>query len=310
MATIQPGVHLGPYEILSQIGEGGMGQVWKARDTRLDRNVAIKVSKEKFSERFGREARAVAALNHPNICTLHDVGPNYLVMEMVEGPTIAERLQHGPIPLDEAIVIARQIGSALEAAHEKAIIHRDLKPGNIKITPSGTVKVLDFGLAKMAEGETNAATNTDDTPTFAGATETNAAVVLRHASVHGARAGARHSGGQACRYLGFRCGAVSNDHRTSGVRRRIGFRHRRVRIDEGTGFGTNASSGPTPVAQLPEEKPPASAARHRRRLGVARAGWSGDEYEEASHTMDCCDIAADSRCRGCGHWLVARREIH
>src|SRR5215813_10417062 len=173
MAMIQPGVHLGPYEILSQIGEGGMGQVWRARDTRLDRNVAIKVSKEKFSERFGREARAVAALNHPNICTLHDVGPNYLVMEMVEGLTIAERLQDGPIPLKEAIVIARQIGSALEAAHEKDIIHRDLKPANIKITSSGTVKVLDFGLAKMTERETNAATNPADAPTFAAATKTN-----------------------------------------------------------------------------------------------------------------------------------------
>src|SRR5262249_50936187 len=177
MTTLQSGSRLGPYEIIAHVGAGGMGDVWKARDTRLDRYVAIKVSKEKFSERFGREARAVAALNHPNICTLHDVGPNYLVMEMVEGPTIAERLQHGPIPLKEAIVIARQIGSALEAAHEKDIIHRDLKPGNIKITSAGIVKVLDFGLAKMAESEISAATDTDDTPPFIGATETNAAVV-------------------------------------------------------------------------------------------------------------------------------------
>src|SRR5262245_45760157 len=134
---------LGPYEILLPIGAGGMGEVYKARDTRLDRTVAIKISAAQFSERFEREARAVAALNHPNICTLHDVGPNYLVMEYIEGPTLA-----GPIPLAEALPIARQIAEALEAAHEKGIIHRDLKPANIKLTPDGKVKVLDFGLAK------------------------------------------------------------------------------------------------------------------------------------------------------------------
>src|SRR5262249_48724696 len=125
-----------------------MGEVYKARDTRLDRVVAIKLCAEQFNERFEREARAVAALNHPNICTLHDVGPNYLVMEYIEGPTLA-----GPIALAEALPIARQIAEALEAAHEKGIVHRDLKPANIKLTADGKVKVLDFGLAKAFDNE-------------------------------------------------------------------------------------------------------------------------------------------------------------
>jgi eukaryotic-like serine/threonine-protein kinase len=142
---------LGPYEILAPIGAGGMGEVYRARDTRLNRDVAVKVSAERFSDRFEREAHSIAALNHPNICTLYDVGPNYLVMELVEGETLAERIEQGPIPLAEALAIVRQIVDALEAAHEHGIVHRDLKPGNVKIKPDGTVKVLDFGLAKVTE---------------------------------------------------------------------------------------------------------------------------------------------------------------
>jgi serine/threonine protein kinase len=138
------GERLGPYEILAPIGAGGMGEVWKARDIRLDRMVAIKVSKEKFSERFEREARAVAALNHPHICTLHDVGPDYLVMEYVEGTP-----PKGPLPLEKASEYAGQILDALDAAHHKGIIHRDLKPANILVTKQG-IKLLDFGLAKQA----------------------------------------------------------------------------------------------------------------------------------------------------------------
>src|SRR5487761_1998747 len=140
------GTLLGPYEVLSPIGAGGMGEVYKARDTRLGRDVAIKVSAEQFSERFEREARSIAALNHPNICHLYDVGPNYLVMELIDGEALK-----GPLPLDQALDYARQIADALEAAHERGIIHRDLKPANILITSGGVVKVLDFGLAKTAE---------------------------------------------------------------------------------------------------------------------------------------------------------------
>src|SRR6266567_9298265 len=134
------GTRLGPYEILSPLGAGGMGEVYRARDPRMGREVAIKVSAERFSDRFAREVHAVAALNHPNICHLYDVGPDYLVMELVEGPTLAERIASGAIPLVEALKIGRQIAEALEAAHEKGIIHRDLKPANVKITSEGVVK--------------------------------------------------------------------------------------------------------------------------------------------------------------------------
>src|SRR6266581_3152321 len=142
--SLATGTRLGPYEILAPIGAGGMGEVYKARDTRLDRIVAIKVSNEQFSERFEREARAVAALNHPHICQLYDVGPNYLVIEFVEGTPI-----QGPLPLKEAVEYAGQILDALDAAHSKGITHRDLKPANILVTRQG-IKLLDFGLAKQS----------------------------------------------------------------------------------------------------------------------------------------------------------------
>jgi len=141
--SLTAGMKLGPYEILSRIGAGGMGEVWKARDTRLDRTVAVKISRAQFNERFEREARAVAALNHPHICTLHDVGPDYLVMEYVEGRPLA-----GPLPVEEGLRYAIQIAEALDAAHRKGIVHRDLKPSNILVTKAG-VKLLDFGLAKV-----------------------------------------------------------------------------------------------------------------------------------------------------------------
>ncbi len=160
---LSPGDKLGPYEIVSAIGKGGMGEVWRARDTRLGRDVAIKFSAQQFTDRFEREARAIAALNHSNICTLFNVGPNYLVMEYIEGPTLADRIKEGSIPLEEALTIAKQIADALEAAHEKNIVHRDLKPANIKIRPDGSVKVLDFGLARTGGSE---ATVTHDSPTL------------------------------------------------------------------------------------------------------------------------------------------------
>ena len=139
------GTRLGPYEILAPIGAGGMGEVYKATDTRLGRIVALKVSKSEFSERFEREARAVAALNHSSICQLYDVGPNYLVMEYIEGMPLK-----GPLPIDQALKYAAQICDALDAAHKKGITHRDLKPANILVTKTG-IKLLDFGLAKFAQ---------------------------------------------------------------------------------------------------------------------------------------------------------------
>ncbi len=135
MSTPASSQRFGPYELIQLIGKGGMGEVWRARDPRLGRDVAIKVSAQQFTDRFEREARAIAALNHNNICTLYDVDPNYLVMQYVEGATLADRIKEGPIPLEEALTIAKQIAEALEAAHKKNIVHRDLKPASVRRRP-------------------------------------------------------------------------------------------------------------------------------------------------------------------------------
>jgi eukaryotic-like serine/threonine-protein kinase len=141
--TLAAGIRLGPYEMIAPLGAGGMGEMWKARDTRLGRAVAIKVSKTEFSRRFEHEARAIAALNHPHICQIYDVGPNYIVMELIEGSPLK-----GPIPTKRAIEYAGQILDALDAAHKQGLTHRDLKPANILVTGQG-IKLLDFGLAKQ-----------------------------------------------------------------------------------------------------------------------------------------------------------------
>jgi eukaryotic-like serine/threonine-protein kinase len=153
VTVMQSGTRLGPYQVESKLGEGGMGEVFRGIDTRLGRPVAIKVVDQQFIARFGREARAISSLNHPHICTLYDIGPNYLVMELLEGETIAARLKSGPLPIDEALRYATQIASALADAHERGIVHRDLKPGNIMLTKSGA-KVLDFGLATWEGDDT------------------------------------------------------------------------------------------------------------------------------------------------------------
>src|SRR5262245_20161925 len=159
--TLASGTRLGVYEVVASLGAGGMGEVYRARDTKLNRDVALKVLPAAFrlepdrQARFKREAQLIASLNPPNIATIYGFeeweGVHALVLELVEGPTLADRLARGPIPLDEALPIARQIAEALEASHELGIIHRDLKPANIKLRPDGTVKVLDFGLAKALE---------------------------------------------------------------------------------------------------------------------------------------------------------------
>ena len=154
--SLNTGSWLGRYEILALLGTGGMGEVWKARDTRLNRIVAVKRLTERHSDRFEQEARAIAALNHPHICQIYDVGADYLVLEYVEGHTLADRLRNagGPgLPLDEVLRIAQQIAEGLEEAHRSGILHRDLKPGNVMITTKGTAKLLDFGLAKIASAD-------------------------------------------------------------------------------------------------------------------------------------------------------------
>ena len=160
---LAPGTALGSYTITAQVGAGGMGEVYRARDTKLNRDVALKVLPDDFAQdpdrlaRFRREAQVLASLNHPNIAAIYgleDSGETHaLVLELVPGPTLQDRISQGAIPLDEALPIAKQIAEALEAAHEQGIIHRDLKPANIKVTSEGVVKVLDFGLAKALEPE-------------------------------------------------------------------------------------------------------------------------------------------------------------
>jgi eukaryotic-like serine/threonine-protein kinase len=165
---MQPGSRLGPYEILARIGAGGMGEVWRARDTRLGREVAIKILPAEFADdarlkiRFEREARTISQLSHPNICTLHDVGDGYIVMELLEGETLSYRLARGPLPLPEVIRYGVQIAEALGRAHRQGVVHRDVKPGNVMITKGGA-KLLDFGLAKSS-GAT--ASSSDETATM------------------------------------------------------------------------------------------------------------------------------------------------
>ncbi|HUP63433.1 MAG TPA: serine/threonine-protein kinase [Thermoanaerobaculia bacterium] len=171
MSDITPGTRLGPYEVVSRIGAGGMGEVYKARDTRLDRSVAIKVLPSDFARnaelkiRFEREAKAISQLNHPHICTLYDVGDDYLVMELLEGETLAERIAKGPLPLGDMLKFGAQIADALDRAHRAGIVHRDLKPGNVMLTKAGA-KLLDFGLAKtgVQQIDPNSATLHHDQP--------------------------------------------------------------------------------------------------------------------------------------------------
>src|SRR5262245_24885347 len=179
--TLTTGSRIGPYEIKSPLGEGGMGVVFRALDTKLHREVALKLLPDHFADdperlaRFQREAQVLASLNHPNIAQIHGLedstAQTCIVMELVEGETLQERLKRGPVPVNEALQIVKQICEALEAAHEKGIIHRDLKPANIKLTKDGAVKVLDFGLARMREAE-GAATNPSNSPTLMSAAST------------------------------------------------------------------------------------------------------------------------------------------
>lgn len=182
--SVDVGTRLGSLEITALLGRGGMGEVYRARDTKLGRSVAVKILPEAFAQnpdriaRFNREAKVLASLNHPNIATLHAKeefdGKHFLVMELVEGETLAERIVRGRMAVDQALKIAQQIAEALEAAHEKGVVHRDLKPANVKITPDGKVKVLDFGLAK-AMGSAPASVSLSESPTLSmAATEAGA----------------------------------------------------------------------------------------------------------------------------------------
>ena len=188
--SLTPGTRLGPYEVVSAIGAGGMGEVYRATDTKLKRQVAIKILPPSLAadpdrlRRFQREAEVLASLNHPNIAAIYGLeeggGVSALVMELVEGEDLSQRIAQGPIPIDEALPIARQIAEALEAAHEQGTIHRDLKPANVKVRADGTVKVLDFGLAKAMDpaGASSATAGVSQTPTITSPAMTEAGMIL------------------------------------------------------------------------------------------------------------------------------------
>ena len=175
--SLEPGQSIGPHKGVRLLGEGGMGQVWQATDTQLNRQVALKILPDAFADdpdrlaRFTREAQILASLNHPNIAAIYgseeSEGTRALVLELVEGPTLADRIAHGAMPIEDALPIARQIAEALEAAHEQGVIHRDLKPANIKVKDDGTVKVLDFGLAKALDPAPDV--DPDESPTLTAA---------------------------------------------------------------------------------------------------------------------------------------------
>ena len=222
--ALQPGATLGPYEILSLIGAGGMGEVYQARDTRLDRKVAVKVlapelaSDAQFRARFEREAKAISSLNHPHICGLYDIGrehdTEYLVLELLEGETLAARLERGPLPLSQVLRFGIEIADALEAAHRQGIVHRDLKPGNVMLTPAGT-KLLDFGLAKNTIGPAGQALSQLATVARDGH---GSGHDPRHAAVHGARTGAGHARRRAYRPLRAGHHPARDGHGPAGVR--------------------------------------------------------------------------------------------
>ena len=238
--TIGVGSRVGPYEVTALLGEGGMGKVWRAHHTALKRDDALKVLPDAFASdpdrlaRFRREAQVLASLNHPNIAHVHGLeqsdpsagsgqaGVQALIMELVEGPTLADRIAQGPIPVDEALPIAKQIAEALEAAHEQGIIHRDLKPANIKLRPDGTVKVLDFGLAKALEpgsAGTRVRTRNRVAHHYVARVDDGRRHAARHGCLHESRAGAWQAGRQTRRHLGVRGRSVRDVDRPTSVSR-------------------------------------------------------------------------------------------
>src|SRR5215510_8356081 len=211
--SVDVGTRLGSLEITALLGKGGMGEVYRARDTKLKRDVAIKILPDEFSRdanrvsRFQREAEVLASLNHPNIAAIYDVQEagetRLLVLELVEGETLADRIARGPIPVADALEIAKNICDALEAAHEKGIIHRDLKPANVKITPEGKVKVLDFGLAKAIEAAP--AQTASNSPTLLSAAAMSGGVVLGTAGYMSPEQAKGHSADQRSDIFSFGC---------------------------------------------------------------------------------------------------------
>jgi eukaryotic-like serine/threonine-protein kinase len=266
--ALTPGTRLGPYDILSALGAGGMGEVYRARDTRLNRDVAIKILPDVFATdpdrlaRFEREARILGSLNHPHIAMIHGLeqaeGAQALVMELVEGDELAQRLARGAIPIDEALPIAKQVAEALETAHEQGIIHRDLKPSNIKVRDDGTVKVLDFGLARAMDSAVGSAPHVSQSPTITTpAMMTGVGMILGTAAYMSPEQVERTRGGQAQRPVGLRLRALRDAHRRAGVPGRRGLRYARGgaprRADLVRAAGEHAIADSPSASPLPRE---------------------------------------------------------
>ena len=227
--ALTSGTKIGPYEIMSQLGAGGMGEVYRARDTRLERIVAIKVLPEALAndadrlQRFEQEARSLSTLSHPNLLAIYDVGTqnglHYLVSEFLEGQTLRDRMAAGSIPQRKASEYALQIANGLAAAHDKGIVHRDLKPENIFVTRDEHVKILDFGLAKQQSQSIPGLTG--ETATIAGPTPTAPGTVLGTVGYMSPRTGARATARQPVRYFQLRRDSLRNDRRKAGIQGRL-----------------------------------------------------------------------------------------
>ena len=287
--ALAPGTRLGVYEVIAPIGEGGMGQVYRATDTTLGRQVAIKILPDAFASdpdrmaRFEREAKTLGALNHPHIAAIYgfekSAGMHALVMELVEGEDLSQRIARGPIPLDEALPIAKQIAEALEAAHEQGIIHRDLKPANIKVRPDGTVKVLDFGLAKaLAPEGAGASADAMNSPTLTAPADADGHDP-RHRGLHGARAGEGPRGRPARGHLGVRRRALRDAHGPARVRGRRHLGGPRVGAEDRPRFERGSGrciAVRAPVAAtLSRERSTEAVERDRRRAARARRDRAG-----------------------------------
>ena len=286
--SLVAGTRLGPYEIQSAIGAGGMGEVYKARDTRLDRTVAIKVLPPDVSgdperrARFEREAKTVAGLNHAHICVLHDVGDHegqmFLVMEHLAGQTLAERLERGRLPLEQALTVATELAEALSAAHRQGVIHRDLKPANVMLTKSGA-KLLDFGLAKLTgRGEQPAASYAASSVFTQAASLTGQGVIVGTLQVHGPRAVGGQAAGRAHGPLGAGRHPLRDGDGQAGVRGdECGEPHRQHHERRARGSDDAPATGPGGVGpagdRVPAEGPsraPPGRTRRGVRSGVAR----------------------------------------
>ena len=303
--TIAPGTRLGPYEITSPLGVGGMGEVYRALDTNLKRVTAIKVLPQSVAAdpdrlaRFQREAEVLAALNHPNIAAVYGLERSgasiAMAMELVEGPTLADRIMQGAVPVDETLAMARQITEGLEAAHEQGIIHRDLKPANIKQRPDGTVKILDFGLAKALEPATAVSSGGSLSPTITSPALTQMGMLLGTAAYMSPEQARGRPVDKRADIWAFGCVLFEllTGRRAFARRRRVADTRRGHQVGSGldrpAGAATHRAGVP---ATLPDQGFPAPAARHRRNAARALGGIRRSSRPSARHPRQRHRLAA------------------